>query len=184
MILLCFVSSAIELFILDLILFMIYLFQNLIMQLSNISTAQMLRYAAARICERHACRELSSCIKLGNSLQYLLFRVHSKHPCFGVLSVVDLSHEVDNIFIFILTPIHPGMGGLGAPGDYGCDTCPRNIFILTHIHPGMGGLGALGDCGRDTCPRNNQPITHTRRQYSYSHTPWNGWPGSAQRLWA
>ena len=38
------------------------------------------------------------------------------------------------------------------------------IFILTPIHRGIGGLGALGDCGRDMCPENNQSIAHTWRQ--------------------
>ena len=39
-ILLCFATSMIELFILDLVIFMIYLFWNLIMQLPNTSTIQ------------------------------------------------------------------------------------------------------------------------------------------------
>ena len=38
MILLCIATSMIELFMLDLVMFMIYLFQNLIMQLPNFST--------------------------------------------------------------------------------------------------------------------------------------------------
>ena len=40
MILLCLATSTIELFILDLVMFIIYLFQNLIMQLPNNSTIQ------------------------------------------------------------------------------------------------------------------------------------------------
>ena len=40
MILLCFAAIMIELFMLDLVMFMIYLFRNLIMQLSNYSTIQ------------------------------------------------------------------------------------------------------------------------------------------------
>ena len=42
------------------------------------------------------------------------------------------------------------------------------IFILTPIHRGIGGLGALGDCGRDMCPENNQSIAHTWRQSAQS----------------
>ena len=39
-ILLCLATSMIQLFMLDLVMFMIYLFRNLIMQLPNISTIQ------------------------------------------------------------------------------------------------------------------------------------------------
>ena len=42
------------------------------------------------------------------------------------------------------------------------------IFILTPIHCGIGGLGALGDCGCDMCPENNQSIAHTWRQSAQS----------------
>jgi len=42
------------------------------------------------------------------------------------------------------------------------------IFILTLIHRGIGGLGALGDCGRDMCLENNQSIAHTWRQSAQS----------------
>ena len=42
------------------------------------------------------------------------------------------------------------------------------IFILTPIHRGIGDLGALGDCGRDMCPENNQLIARTWRQSAQS----------------
>jgi len=54
------------------------------------------------------------------------------------------------------------------------------IFILTLIHRGIGGLGALGDCGRDMCPENNQSIAHTWRQSAQS--PGGRKPDARQRF--
>ena len=48
MILLCLVASMIKLFMLDLVMFMIYLFQNLIIELTNYSTAIRLSFQSSR----------------------------------------------------------------------------------------------------------------------------------------